>query len=181
MHIFARHWGIFDVYKMFELTKDIKSEILPTSEVFHSLDSPCWDTFDDEDGIYHIFTPNELIEKKSVHSTEHWMRIMNADLTYPILVLDQTQGPKELLNPTTPIEFQNQIPAKYDVLDGMHRLSKAKLMSKEYILVKVIPWDLIQQARVTDGFFWYTGRITGLITRGITGSYFLNDLPSAII
>ena len=64
-----------------------------------------------------ILTPSSVI---ATHQpADHWKRINDADLSYPILVYFNDNG---YLN----------------VIDGMHRLSKAVINNHDYILVKVV-------------------------------------------
>jgi hypothetical protein len=170
MHLFARDWGVFDVYMLFDLTKNIKPTTISIESALPMLDCKIWDGVVDGIG-YMSFAPNDLLDWKSVHSIDHWIRIMEADLSYPLLALDQFSVDSKLLNPDPISEVMSTILGRYDIIDGMHRLAKAKVLKLETVDIKVVPWDIIMQSKIIDKSIWNQGISAGLIKSDMSGYY----------
>lgn len=172
MHLFARVWGVFDVYMLFELSKDIKPIQIPIESALPMLDCKIWDGVIEDIG-YLSFTPNDLLDWKSVHSKDHWTRVMESDLSYPLMALDQFTVDTKLLNPNPFSEIMSPILGRYDIIDGMHRLAKAKILKSKTVDVKVIPWDTIMKAKITDMSSWNRGISSGMIKSDMSGYYYI--------
>ncbi len=84
-------------------------------------DLPFWEKEGTDDWN---LTPWELLQN-SVAEPTHYQKIQQADLQYPLDV----------------IEFKG----KYRILDGIHRLAKAYLNGQQTIKVRVVPPDKFKQ------------------------------------
>ena len=148
MHYFVRNWGAYDVYKLMDVVQYHPTRFLELNQFELALSYECWDGVD-ENGDQFVFSPNDLLGYK-VYDQDHWERVVNADMYYPIIALDQYTGPSFLTEPRTIDDLLAKVEGRYDVLDGMHRLSKAKMMGMSHIPVKVVTWDEIQIAKINN-------------------------------
>ena len=106
--------------KLWKSTNNIPSISVKITDMDPMLDASIWtETFDVEEGKEELISPRDVLVNKNI-SPQHWAKIMNADLKFPILVIWPS-------NATAPI----------DVLDGFHRLTKATLQGHDTI--EVIP------------------------------------------
>jgi hypothetical protein len=125
-------FGIIDIEKLWEITKDSPSFEIESSKLWFMLDLAIWSSWE---GKRHPTEPEQDLAPRQVleHpelSSYHWKAIQKADLRYPILVF----WPE---NKRWPI----------DVLDGLHRLSKVFLQKGDTIRIKKVNQTEIQQAR----------------------------------
>lgn len=100
-----------DVEKVWELTKDKKTQAINLSDLEHCLDWWVWDKGES-------FTPRKLLE--------HYQRVADADMSYPIIVTKNPWGKVS------------------HIIDGMHRLIKAKYKGYEKMAVIVLPETFIE-------------------------------------
>lgn len=171
-HFFARSWGMFDVYKLFELIKGIRPTTLDAKELWPMLSLEMWDYFHETHGEFIQINANDTVDR--MHPPEHVLRIMNADLQYPIMVLDQSTIPEDIRNPKDIFGYTNSIRWRYDVIDGMHRLAKQKILGHTQIQVILVPWDVIQKAKIGNFWAWIFGISMGWISRESSGRYVLS-------
>lgn len=114
----------FDVFKLWYLTRNLKQIKFEVSDVMEALFGPEWE----EEIHHHKFWRNVKLKniKKKKHK-EHYDRIKNADLKYPIMMTED-----------------NDI----FLVDGFHRLLKSYLAKKKYIDVLMIPKSIMKEAEI---------------------------------
>lgn len=95
-------------------TLDLPVDTVPLAELAWLLDLPFWSAL----GVPFRVSPNEVAADPTSHQ-EHWQRTHSADLRYPLDAYRRRDG-------------------RLVVLDGIHRLLKASLMSKALIAVREI-------------------------------------------
>jgi hypothetical protein len=102
---------IQDVIKLVE-----NNEVLTvdTSIFFDKLNSDCWGEYINSKRIPII--PKKVLESRE--PIEHFNRILNADLSYPILIY--------------------YIGRRVCVIDGMHRIAKTKMLGLNQIFIKIV-------------------------------------------
>ena len=110
-------WDEKDVWKLNYPTIE-----LDLGELDWHFSIPFWD-FDS--GTYNL-TPNEVIENTDKYP-EHYSRIMNSDISYPIDIMENK--------------------GRYVILDGLHRLVKCRLLGYDKVLVRIIPREEIEHIR----------------------------------
>lgn len=170
MHFFTRNYGMFDVELLYTLTKDLTIYDIKLSDLKHMLDHKMWDGIDESDGNYYIFSSDDLI-RGIITNKEHFERIMDANLKYPIILTIPEDIPVHENDEF--ISYVTRIKGKYDVVDGMHRLSKANIMKLETIKSVIVPWDILKKARIGSVSSYKIYSLTGNITREKSGSYVL--------
>ncbi|MDO8537373.1 MAG: ParB N-terminal domain-containing protein [archaeon] len=106
---FDFHW---DIKKVWALNYPV--EEINISELSWHFDIPFWKT---QNGYYDL-TPNEVIKDKEKFKQE-FERTMKADLSHSIDIM-QNKG-------------------KWLILDGLHRLVKAKILGYKKVSVRKIP------------------------------------------
>lgn len=102
--IFSTNGREYDVNKLFELAKDIPEEEVDLADYVDQLKDYVWTEGDSEKKI----RPIDIDE-----SSEHWQRMLDADLDYPILI-----GPNN------------------EIMDGYHRLARAFFLRKPKIKIQ---------------------------------------------
>ncbi len=107
-------WDESDVWAL-----DYPTEEMDISELEWHLDVPFWDY---GDGTYNL-TPNQVISDREKYM-EHYDRVMNSDINYPIDVM-----------------FNK---GRYVILDGCHRLVKCKFLGMKKVNVRIIPREEIK-------------------------------------
>jgi hypothetical protein len=132
----SRHNEIeFDVYKLIHATKEAPSTSVAVEDFLKDLRYPCW-TDENEEKV----TPEEVVDvyrslglEKAIetHSNlaSHLKQIHHADYSHPIIIFESA------------------------VVDGMHRLAKARLEGQLSIKAKVldaIPEETIIQRHPKD-------------------------------
>ncbi len=146
VHTVHRTHGVYDVHRLWKLMAGITPTKMKFNQVSHVLDSEMWTKTDT--GV--PFSPMELIHTRVVKDTSHWNRVFNADLKFPIIILDQDAAPhEEVFGHKNPYKWAGQILGRYDCLDGLHRLSKLWLLDAEEVNVIIIPWTMLQEAKLT--------------------------------
>lgn len=123
--IVSRNEWCADVSILQELTNDRQAIQVNVSSLEFILSEEIW-----EDENENPITPLMVIENRNQYKS-HSKRIDEADLKFPILVL----WPLDSKTPT-------------DVLDGAHRLSKAKLLNIKTIDVRVVTQEDIEKAKI---------------------------------
>ena len=108
-----------DTVKLRQLPLEVRDFDLENLE-WH-FDMPVWakDGTDDWN-----LTPNDVINKKEGSAT-HFKRTMKSNISYPILVTN----------------FKN----KWIILDGVHRLTKLKILGKTKVKAKIVPEDFLHK------------------------------------
>ena len=111
---------------LWELTESLPTKVFTIQELEFIMDKERWDDSNGETEVVVPYTPLQVINNPQAYPS-HQQRIANADLTYPILVV---------LEPDL------------DVLDGVHRLLKQMLSGNTTITGRVIPPEILYQAKV---------------------------------
>lgn len=147
MHTAHRAHGIYDVHKIWKLVDQEPTQWLKMSDIEHALDSEMWTKYYDGSA----FTPFELVKTRQVRGEpNHWNRIFDANLNFPIIVLDQDTAPQNIVNQPTDIHrWGARVVGRFDLLDGCHRACKLWLMGAENVSVKLISWDNLQKAKLS--------------------------------
>ncbi len=110
---FDFHWSEEKVWKL-----NVPVEEMPISELEWHFDVPFWFT---ENGYYDL-KPREVIENPEKWKKEY-ERTMNSNLDYPLDIM----------------YWKN----RWLLLDGLHRLVKAKILKLESVKVRKIPKEAI--------------------------------------
>ena len=110
---FDFHWSEEKVWKL-----NVPVEEMPISELGWHFDVPFWFT---ENGFYDL-KPREVIENPEKWKKEY-DRTMNSNLDYPLDIM----------------YWKN----RWLLLDGLHRLVKAKILKLESVKVRKIPKEAI--------------------------------------
>jgi hypothetical protein len=143
-HIAARGHGAYDVYKLFEVCEKLPIVEIPFEELEPALDVRIWMSSDES----LAFSPRHLV-KHMVLDTDHWNRMLAADLSYPILVFDISANWAKLLENQSYRECVSMLLyGNYDVIDGNHRLAKCFLSGVKMVKAKVVTWEVLQEARL---------------------------------
>jgi len=74
---------------------------------------------------WYAISPNEVIANKRKYPN-HWRRIQKADLNYPIDIMKNNKG-------------------YWEILDGLHRLAKAKVLGLTYVKVRKVPLSEVKK------------------------------------
>lgn len=115
---FDFHWASEKVWKL-----DVPVEEVDISELEWHFDIPFWWT---KDGYYDL-CPNEVLKNSEKHK-EEFERIMKSDLSYPLDII-----------------FWK---GNWVLLDGLHRLVKAKQLEMRKVKVRKIPKSAISKIRI---------------------------------
>ena len=107
--------------KVWEL--NVPTEEMPIDVLAWHFDIPFWNT----EGGYYDLAPQEVIDNPQKYK-EEYERTMRADLRYPIDVMEN----KERLL----------------ILDGLHRLTKAKIIGLDTVQARNIPRKYIKDIKV---------------------------------
>jgi hypothetical protein len=143
-HIAARGHGEYDVYKLFEVCAKLPTVDIPFEELEPALNVRIWMTSDES----LAFSPRHLVTH-TVLDADHWKRMLDADLSYPILVFDISANWFKLLETQSYRECVSMLLyGNYDVIDGNHRLAKYFLSGIKMVKAKVVTWDVLQEARL---------------------------------
>lgn len=128
---------IYDIEKLWALTNEMKADEVKIDQLTWVMDVDHWS---DLDGIHSKDITDELIKNEKYISANdvlknpliylhHFDLISFADLSYPILL----------------IKLPND---NLDVIDGIHRLSKAYVQKQKTISAIVVPQKTLQEAIV---------------------------------
>lgn len=121
---------VYDIEKLWELTNDLIPQKILVNKLIYMLNELLWSDAEGTDlpAPGNDISPMQVMQNPSL-SKYHTDMIKEADLSYPILLLITTNG-------------------TLDVIDGLHRLSKAYMMRKKYISGVIIPDDILSKAIV---------------------------------
>ena len=106
-------WSEEKVWKL-----NVPVEEMDITELEWHFDLPFWNT---KDGYYNL-KPIDVIEHKDQH-LEEYERTMQSDLSHPLDIMF----------------YKN----RWLLLDGLHRLAKAKILNMQKVRVRKIPQDSI--------------------------------------
>jgi len=109
---------LVDLMFMYVNNGNTKSKKISTKKLYNQLSDRCW--------ANHI-SPIEVIRDPDI-SAKDWIRINNADLRYPIMIdgrIDQNHN--------------------FNIVDGMHRLSKTYIMHKKSIRAYIFSPHLMEK------------------------------------
>lgn len=113
-------------------TKYLSIVEVPIAELERNLHNDCWGYVFDQHRI--VIIPNEVISTQQ--PKDHYLRILNADLSYPIIVYRDLAG--------------------LQVVDGMHRLCKAKMLGNKTIKAKITTCEHLKNSNyICDAFIVY--------------------------
>ena len=102
-------WSESKVWKL-----DFPAEEIPISDLSWHFEMPFWDFLDDN---YNL-SPNQVISDPAKFKVEY-DRTTKADLSYPIDIMENK--------------------GRWLILDGLHRLVKAKILGHDKVSVRKIP------------------------------------------
>lgn len=117
---FTRNKCTYDTKKLWRLSNGCDVKRISIKLLQSNLDKDNWTV---RKGVY--VTPNQVMANPYV-SLADFKRILNADLSYPILVHA----------------------ANYDILDGLHRLSLAVIEKRKTINVILINQEMIDKCKI---------------------------------
>lgn len=112
------HWDDEKVWRL-----KLPIEKMKVSKLDWLFKMPFWGTKNKKHGL----TPKEVMKNPKKYSY-HYKKILNADLKHPIDIIKTQKG-------------------KWDILDGLHRLVKAKIMGKIEVDVRKIPLSKINEIK----------------------------------
>ena len=115
---FDFHWSSQKVWKL-----DMPVTSMPMSELQWHFDIPFWN----KPGGYYDLKPNEVMANPETYKAEY-DRVMESNLKYAIDIM-QNKG-------------------RWLILDGLHRLVKAKLLGMNAVKVRRIPRSKIPEIRI---------------------------------
>jgi len=133
--IFSRDYGVFNTSEVWALIKNEKIHNIDLDLLVDNLDKDYWCLYEGCDPIYvskikqnETVTPKQIINRTK-YSEYHSNRINKANLSYPIIViLDENKN--------------------LDVLDGLHRLSKAYMKGIKKIKAQYVTMDILNKAKI---------------------------------
>jgi len=107
-------WSVRDLWAM-----DLPQTTMPIDTLIWHLDVPVWP---DAKGRPYRVSPRDVVTQRAENEAE-FARVMAADLSYPIDVIDRG--------------------GRYMILDGIHRLTKHWLAGGREMRVRVAPQDAV--------------------------------------
>jgi hypothetical protein len=123
----------YSVDKLWKITKNNKTRIVPVSSLVDQLRQKSWSatkTVKHSDAEY---SPADVAKKPAL-SPDHYSRMINVDTSYPILV------------------YRNITEGWQVVIDGLHRLSKMAYIDKEeFAQIKYITHKQLEKAKIPKG------------------------------
>ena len=99
---------------------DLPIEKMEISELEWQFKIPFWKTKTHKFGL----TPLEVLKDPEKHP-EHYERTLNSNLKHPIDIIKNPKG-------------------KWEILDGLHRLTKAKILNYKEVNVRKIPKNMLK-------------------------------------
>ncbi len=145
--VFMRNHGTYSVNALINLVKTLDDMEISTSTLMKAVTNKLWE----EENI--AFSPSQLFTHgtEKIISNFHLERIKTADMSWPIFIFD-TMSVSGLGQIPLAFDFDIEIFGRFDVLDGLHRLSNAVYLTKQkYVKVKLVPWSILQKSK-TDPF-----------------------------
>jgi len=122
LNIVWRNHGTYNVYKIWKITKNIKTKRIYIDQLIHNLDKKNW-TIDQN----HYISPNQVLNDP-YSSLNDFYKIIHADLSFPIIIYQDNHD--------------------LDILDGLHRLAKSILLQRKTISVKYITNKLLLKCKI---------------------------------
>ena len=133
-HSDNRYIYLVDLMFMYVNNKNIVSKKIKTSKLFPQLKHKCWgDPMKPNEQL----SPIQVIKNKDI-SIKDYERIKKADLRYPIMIDSRIDDSHN-----------------FNIIDGMHRLSKAYLQKKKYIRAYVFNKDIMKKfivSKISEGW-----------------------------
>jgi len=120
--------NVYDVRKLWELTKNIPEIDIDIRVLKHNLDKDYWTVIDKITGKENYVTPNQVIQNQKI-SPEDYRKILEANLSYAVIIH---------------IDSDNEL----DILDGLHRLSKVVMNKHTTIKAKILTDEILSKARI---------------------------------
>ena len=108
-------WDDKKVWKL-----NLPLEKIKMSELDWQFKIPFWETKTHKFGL----TPLEVMRSPKKYS-EHYERILKSDLKHPIDIIKNPKG-------------------KWEILDGLHRLTKAKMLDYKEVNIRKIPKNMLK-------------------------------------
>lgn len=108
-----------------EMTEKLEVQVMPFHVLESSLSDDCWGFEDDNHRVSII--PFDVLETRKPR--DHYDRIISADLSFPIIIY-----------------FDDDI-YEWFIIDGMHRLAKAKMLGRSSINVKVLLFETLKNLK----------------------------------
>jgi len=139
-NIVWRDHGTYDVNKLWNKTKNIKTNRIYIDKVIHNLDKDLWTII--VDGKPKYITPNQVIKNPSISPLD-FNKINNADLQFPIIIYVHNMD-----SSSSSSSSASRDKSDLDILDGLHRLAKAVILKHKTIKVKYVTTDILQKCRV---------------------------------
>lgn len=122
-----REHGKYNVNELWKKTKNIKTKRIYLDKIKHNLDKDLWTIL--KNGKEKYITPNQVIKNPHL-SPQDAMKIINADLSYPIIIYNDN--------------------GDLDILDGLHRLVKSLVLGRKTIKVKYISNDILLKCKIKN-------------------------------
>lgn len=131
MSTVSRGSYIYHVEKLWELVKNENTLFLHIDLLKDdNMNSDNWCYFD-KNNKEHWITPYQLLDRPEL-SKSHYDRVLNCDLDYPMLVYLGDKG------------------RKFDIYDGLHRLSKYVLERKNFVKVVILDDDMLKKSILNE-------------------------------
>lgn len=118
----SRPFGIINITKLWKHIETLPTFEFQITDLDYMLDVGVWETG----------TPNEIYIYKTKEDTEHHHdRILHCDTAYPIVITEH--------------KYENdEIPGRWDILDGLHRLCKLKYLDNAtHVSVKIVSMTIL--------------------------------------
>lgn len=144
-HTAHRIYGVVDILYMRELMKNEHIYKIKVEDLKPAMFNELWTHYDT--GM--PFSPMELVDIKVVRDDKHWKRIFDADMSYPIYVIDQWTNASQIEKykqdvTTWPFDYKSRM----DPIDGAHRIMKAFLIGHEEVTAQIVPWEIWEKSRI---------------------------------
>ncbi len=138
--IFRHYGGIYELYwteVLWGLANNGEPVSFPIEHLEGELTANRWNCNEPKQAV---LRPYDLFVARNVTCDHHIDDTVMCDLQYPIVILDMY---------TMPQPQRRYAKRQYNVLDGVHRLSRAVYLDElEFISAVVFTWEQIQVARI---------------------------------
>lgn len=169
MHICIRPYGIFNVAKLHLYSENKNVVQINLSDLERQLSEQVWDGTDEITGNYKYFSPLDILTNK-VYESNHWNRIVNCELNYPLIAVDRSSLVNMFGN-SPQMYYLYSSGDKYDILDGMHRLSKLYMLKSNTVNVKIMSVADLNKSKVGEIYDLNKGILFNKISRTKSGDY----------
>ncbi len=141
----VRNHGDYNVEDMFIIAGKLKPFSIPISNIKRVLKLKVWRS---KEGV--SISPLEVLNDKTRQiEVSHWNSILNGNLEYPIIVMDEKLNWNHIASKEySKASYDPDQFGKWDVLDGYHRLALAVLMNLTSILAVELSWDNLQTTKI---------------------------------